>query len=192
MSFNNAPAFFYALDKENTVPGVGTVPVDVTYGGQWYVIAQAKDLNITVGTSNGDHLINLGKRTKEAVLAPRIPAHPENPAICGINNIIISRPLINQEGKTSVRHTVIVTPGRLDRSPRSTGSSSRLAVLHARGQTDVGESFIGTEFVGRIRGLDKVGDLDAVLRTIRGRAWITGERQVRLYPDDSFQTSFLI
>ena len=197
MAFDNVPAFVYALDKEIDVPGVGKVPVDIAYGGQWYVIAQAKDLNTVVETSHGDELISLGKRLKEAVLSQCMPTHPENPAICGVNNIVISQPLVIQDGKKSVRHTVIVTPGRLDRSPCGTGSSSRLAVLHARGLIEVGESItfqsiIDTKFVGRIRGLDKVGDYEAVLPNIRGRAWITGEKQLRLDPDDPFPTGFVI
>ncbi|KAJ5403416.1 hypothetical protein N7509_003287 [Penicillium cosmopolitanum] len=197
VSFDNVPAFVFALDQEIFLPGIGTVRVDISYGGQWYVIAQAKDLNIEVETSNGARLIELGKQLKQAVLDECMPTHPENPAICGVNNIIITEPLVNREGKKSVRHTVIVTPGRLDRSPCGTGSSSRLAVLHARGQLEVGESItfqsiINTEFVGRIRGLDKVGDHNAVLPNIKGRAWITGDRQVRLDPDDPFPTGFLI
>jgi proline racemase len=197
VAFDNVPAFVFALDQEAFLPGVGTVRVDVAYGGQWYVIAQAKDLNIEVQTSNGARLIELGNQLKQAVLAACMPTHPENPAICGVNNVIITEPLVSREGKKSVRHTVIVTPGRLDRSPCGTGSSSRLAVLHARGQLEVGESvtfqsIIDTEFVGRIRGLDKVGDCDAVLPNIKGRAWITGDRQVRLDPDDPFPKGFLI
>lgn len=197
VAFDNVPAFVYALDMEVDVPGVGKISVDIAYGGQWYVIAQAKDLNAVVDTSHGDQLISLGKRVKEAVLAQCMPTHPENSSICGVNNIVISQPLVIQDGRISVRHTVIVTPGRLDRSPCGTGSSSRLAVLHARGLIGVGESvtfqsIIDTQFVGRIRGLDRVGDYEAVLPNIRGRAWITGEKQLRLDPDDPFPTGFLI
>lgn len=195
VAFDNVPAFVYALDKEIEVPGLGTVVVDIAYGGQWYVIVQAEAMGVKVETVNGDRLINLGKQLKSAVLAQCMPTHPENPAICGINNVIFSEPLIDgPEGKT-VRHGVIVTPGRLDRSPCGTGSSSRLAVLHARGLVGVEEpvvfeSIIGTRFVGRIRGTTKVGDLEAVLPTIKGRAWITGEKQVHLDPDDPFPTGF--
>ena len=197
VAFDNVPAFVYALAKKISVPGVGNVPVDIAYGGQWYVIAQAKDLNIAVETSNGNQLVSLGNSLKAAVLDQCMPTHPENPAIRGINNVIISEPSVSRDGKKSVRHTVIVTPGRLDRSPCGTGSSSQLAVLHARGQIEVGESvtfksIINTEFVGRIRGLHKMGNLDAVVPNIRGRAWITGEKQHRLDPDDPFPAGFLI
>ncbi|PYI27229.1 proline racemase [Aspergillus indologenus CBS 114.80] len=198
VSFDNVPAFVYALDMEVSIPDIGSVRVDIAYGGQWYVIAQAEDLgNIEVQTSEKDRLVELGQQLKAAVLARCMPTHPENPAIRGINNVIISEPLADKDGELSVRHTVIVTPGRLDRSPCGTGSSSRLAVLHARGQVQVRgkvtfRSIIDTEFVGTIRGLQKVGDVVAVLPTIQGRAWITGERQVRLDPNDPFPTGFLI
>ncbi|CAG8878340.1 unnamed protein product [Penicillium salamii] len=197
VSFDNVPAFVYAIDKQINVPGLGNVAVDIAYGGQWYVIAQAKDLNTEVKPSSGAELIDFGKRLKEAVLAQCMPTHPANPAICGINNIIISEPLVNHNGMESVKHAVIVTPGRLDRSPCGTGSSARLAVLHARGQLGVGEkatfrSVIDTEFIGHIRDLTKVQDFDAVLPTIQGRAWITGERQLRLDPTDPFPTGFVI
>ncbi|KAH7141635.1 proline racemase family [Dactylonectria macrodidyma] len=197
VSFDNVPAFVYALGKEIEVPGLGTVAVDIAYGGQWYVLVQAEALGVRVETINADRLIDLGKRLKSAVLADCLPTHPENPAICGINNVIITDPLEEwPEGKT-VKHTVIVTPGRLDRSPCGTGSSSRLAILHARGLIKVGESvkfrsIINTEFVGKIRGTAKVGTLDAVLPTIKGRAWITGERSVYLDPEDPFPTGFLL
>ncbi|KAJ3510138.1 hypothetical protein NM208_g15575 [Fusarium decemcellulare] len=197
VSFDNVPAFVYALDKEIDVPGLGKVLVDIAYGGQWYVLIQADALGITVETINADRLIDLGNRLKRAVLADCLPTHPENPAICGINNIIITEPLQDGPKGKTVKHTVIVTPGRLDRSPCGTGSSSRLAILHARGLVKVGEpvkfrSIINTEFVGSIRGTTKVGNLDAVLPTIKGRAWITGEKSVHLDPEDPFPTGFLL
>ncbi|KAM5347477.1 hypothetical protein ACJ41O_010482 [Fusarium nematophilum] len=197
VAFDNVPAFVYALDKEIDVPGLGKVLVDIAYGGQWYVLIQAEALSVGVETAHADRLIDLGNRLKSAVLAECTPTHPENAAICGINNVIITGPLQDgPEGKT-VKHTVIVTPGRLDRSPCGTGSSSRLAILYARGLVKVGESvrfrsIINTTFVGSIRGTAKVGKLDAVLPTIKGRAWITGEKSVHLDPEDPFPTGFLL
>lgn len=195
VSFDNVPAFVYALDKEIGVPGLGKITVDIAYGGQWYVLVQANALGLGVEVVNGDRLIELGNRFKSAVLDQCMPTHPENPAIRGINNVIFTEPLIDGPDVKSVKHCVIVTPGRLDRSPCGTGSSARLAVFHARGLLEVGEavrfrSIIDTEFEGRIRGTQRVGDVDAVLPTIKGRAWITGERSVYLDPEDPFPTGF--
>lgn len=195
VSFDNVSAFVYALDKEIDVPGLGKLLVDIAYGGQWYVIVQATDFGIQVEKENGDRLVELGKLLKSSVLAQCMPTHPENPAICGINNVIISEPLIDGPEGKSVKHGVVITPGRMDRSPCGTGSSSRLAVLHARGLVKVGEpvrfrSIIDTEFVGRVRGTTKVGNTEGILPTIKGRAWITGQRTIHLDPEDPFQAGY--
>lgn len=191
--FQNVPAFVYALDMTLHVPGVGTICVDIAYGGQWYVVAQAEALGVTLEPSSGDFLVQLGKRIKEAVLSACMPTHPENPSIRGINNVIISGSFRG----LSVKHAVIITPGRLDRSPCGTGSSSRLAIMHARGLIKAGDevqfdSIIGTSFYGRISEVCKVGDYNGVVPTIRGRAWITGQKQVCLDPDDPFPEGFCV
>lgn len=197
VSFDNVSAFVYALDAEIEMQGIGTVQVDIAYGGQWYAVVQASSLGVVVTATNGSQLVELGLEVKRAVLDRYMPTHPENPAIKGINNIIISEPLIRGEHGLSVKHTVVVTPGRLDRSPCGTGSSSRLAILHARGEIKEGEevefrSIIDTKFIGRVKTTQTVGSLNAVVPNITGRAWITGEKQVYLDPDDPFPQGFLI
>lgn len=197
VSFDNVPAFVYALDTEIEVSGVGKVLVDIAYGGQWYAVAQAKDLGVTVDKSCGNQLIKLGKLIKRAVLDVCTPAHPENPAIKGINNVIISEPLDVSSDILFVKHTVVVTPGRLDRSPCGTGCSSRLAILKATKQIEVGQevefrSVIDTKFVGRVKETKSVGPYDGVVPNIRGRAWITGEKKIYIDPDDPFPDGFLV
>lgn len=195
VSFDNVPAFVFALDMEIHVPGIGNVLVDIAYGGQWYAVIQAGSLDIRVKSANKDRLVDLGNLVKKAVLERCVPTHPENPAIRGINNVIISEPLSTSENAFAVKHTVVVTPGRLDRSPCGTGSSCRLAIFHARKQIGIGsavtfQSIIGTKFVGRIQSLGKVGHLDAVVPNIKGRAWITGEKHIHLDPDDPFPEGY--
>ena len=92
---------------------------------------------------------------------------------------------------------VVVAPAGLDRSPCGTGTSARLANLHARGRLAVGESFghesiIGTRFTGRIAGLTEVGGLTAVVPEITGRAWMTGHGTLCLDPSDPFPGGFLL
>lgn len=81
--------------------------------------------------------------------------------------------------------------------PCGTGTSARLAIMHARGQTAVDEPFthaspIGTEFECRIRGVTKVGEYDAVLPTVKGKGWITSFKQVVLDDSDPFPTGFRV
>jgi proline racemase len=90
-----------------------------------------------------------------------------------------------------------IFPGWFDRSPCGTGTSARMAQLHARGELGldeefVNESFIGTRFIGRLVGETMVGDVPAVIPEITGRAWITGTAQYLLDPEDPFPNGFLL
>lgn len=197
VAFDNVPAFAWALDMEINVPGVGNVLVDIAYGGQWYVIVNAAALKVTLALSNDAKLIDLGKSIKKTVLDTCMPVHPENPLVRGINNVIITDPLTEAADGLSVKHAVIVTPGRLDRSPCGTGSSSRLAIMHARKQINVGQSvtfrsMIDSMFVGTVKATQKVGSFEAVIPNIKGRAWITGTKQVFLDPDDPYPEGYQI
>ncbi|KAK4094172.1 hypothetical protein Purlil1_1663 [Purpureocillium lilacinum] len=197
VSFDNVPAFAYALDMEISVPGVGRLSVDIAYGGQWYAVVDAESLGVRVTLPYKTQLVELGQLVKAAVLDRCMPTHPENPAIRGINNVIITEPLKASSDGLSVKHTVVVTPGRLDRSPCGTGSSSRLAILHARKQIEVGQvvtfrSIIDTMFLGHIKATQQVGSFEAVVPSVKGRAWITGEKQIYVDPDDPFQEGFQV
>jgi proline racemase len=90
-----------------------------------------------------------------------------------------------------------IHPGWFDRSPCGTGTSARMAQLHARGElpldTDFdNESFIGTHFIGRLVEETSGGRIPAVIPTIKGRAWLTGTAQYFLADDDPFPAGFLL
>ena len=91
----------------------------------------------------------------------------------------------------------MIHPGWIDRSPCGTGTSARMAQLHAKGELDldtpfVHESLIGSRFTGRLVEETTVGGTPAVVPTITGRAWITGTSTYLLDPDDPFPDGFLI
>lgn len=200
VSFDNVPAFVFALDFEVDVPGIGTILVDVAWGGMIYVVVGTAAVEgLKVNHEQGPRLVEIGEKIKKAVQAAWTPVHPENPGIKGITILEWTEPLQelpDGSGKCST-NTVVVTPGRFDRSPCGAGTCARLAILHARGQLRVGERFIhksiiGTEFECHIRGTTKVGDYDAVLPTIKGRAWITSFKQVVLDSTDPFPEGFRV
>jgi len=195
VTFDNVPAFVFALDRPVEVPGMGTVKVDVAYGGMIYAIVDAAALGFEVVPSEAAALVEAGERIKAAA-AEQVPAvHPENPEIHTINQTLFAAPLRNgPEGRCS-KNAVVVSPGRLDRSPCGTGTSARLAVMHARGQIGVGEAFvhesiIGTTFTGTILGEGQVGGAPAIRPSITGSAWITAFHQYVLDPSDPFPTGF--
>ena len=110
-------------------------------------------LGFALTSDEGADLVAVGERIKAAA-AEQVPAvHPENPEIHTINQTLFAGPLRLEGGDKRARNAVVVSPGRLDRSPCGTGTCARLAVMHARGQIGEGERFVhesvlGTEFIG--------------------------------------------
>ncbi|KAI5927347.1 proline racemase family [Camillea tinctor] len=198
VEFTNVPAFVYALDLDIKVPGFDApVKADIAWGGMWYVLVDAASVGLDIATGNGRKLVDIGERIKAAVQAQTDPVHPENPKIRGVSIIEFTNPLTTEGGDKVAVNTVVVSPGRLDRSPCGTGTCARLAVLHKRGQLAVGESFrhrsvIGTEFRGTIRATAKVGEYDAIVPSVKGTAWITAFKQVILHPTDPFPEGFRV
>ncbi|KAJ5733350.1 proline racemase [Penicillium malachiteum] len=198
VAFDNVPAFVFALDNKVDVPGLGTVSVDVSWGGMIYGLVDASSIGLKLNSSNGSQLVEVGERIMIAINKSYNFVHPENPDIKGVTILEFTGPLQrSQDGEIEALETVIISPGRLDRCPCGTGSCARMAVLHARGQLAVREKFshcsiIGTQFECHIRGVTKVGGYDAVLPTVKGRAWLTGFKQMILDPSDPFPLGFRV
>jgi len=197
VEFENQPAFVYRLEAPLELEGYPTLTVDVAWGGMAYVLAQATELGLKLTPDEARDLCELGQRLKTAA-AEQIPAvHPINPEFAGITQTEFVGPLQRSDGVLSSRNAVVVSPGRLDRSPCGTGTSARLAVLKARGQIDVGEQFrhesvIGSVFGSRIDRLTVVGSYEAVVPRISGQAYITEISQVGLDPADPFPTGYVL
>ncbi|KAH6974199.1 proline racemase [Ilyonectria sp. MPI-CAGE-AT-0026] len=197
VAFDNVASFVAGLDIPIEVPGLGTVSVDVAWGGMWYVVVDSASIGLKIENQHGPQLVEVGQRVKRAVQAQYTPVHPENPSIQGVTVLCITEPLEDGPGHKTAKNTVVVSPGRFDRSPCGTGTCARLAVLHARGQIKEGEIFrhrsiIGTEFEAHIRGTTKVGEYNAVLPTVKGRAWITSYKQIVLDPEDPYPNGFRV
>ncbi|MFE9138657.1 proline racemase family protein [Streptomyces sp. NPDC007355] len=195
VTLTNVPAFAAGLDLKADVPGYGTVTYDLAYGGNFYAFVPLDSLGLPFGLARKDELLAAGLAVMEAIEAgPDRPVHPEDPAIAGVKHVYLAAP-----GSDAVRsrHAMAIHPGWFDRSPCGTGTSARLAQLHARGLPAPGvdfvnESFIGTEFTGRIVGETEVAGRPAIVPTVTGRAWITGTAQYFLDPEDPFPAGFLL
>ena len=195
--FTNQPAFAYHLDAKIEVPGLGTVAADVAWGGMAYVIVDASSLGFSLSPDEGRDLCVLGQRIKTAAAEQISAVHPENPAFPGITQTEFAGPLRREDGTLTARNAVVVSPGRLDRSPCGTGTSARLAVMHARGQIAVGERFahesvIGSRFLATVDELTSVGPYPAVVPSVSGQAWITELCQVGYDPSDPFPAGFTL
>ena len=198
VAFENVPAFAVHLDAPLEVAGLGTIPVDVAYGGMFYVIAPAEAVGLRLAPDEGRDITRLGEMIKSAAREQLPVEHPENPAIAGVTIAQFSAPAT--EPGVSMRNTVVIstgTQGVLDRSACGTGTCARMAALHARGHLGLGEDFrhqgiLGTVFTGRLVRETRVGPYAAVVPHLSGRGWITGISQYVLDPDDPFPEGFTV
>ena len=191
----NVPCFADRLDAPLEVTGHGMLTVDVSFGGMWYAIADARALGFALDPSEAGDLCRVGERIREAAREQLPCAHPDNPDIAGVSIVEIAGPW-RGIGAVS-RNAVVVAPGRLDRSATGTGLSARMAALHARGAMRAGDSMthasvLGTTFDGRITAETSVGGRPAIIPAIRGSAWITGITQVLVDPTDPFPQGYLL
>jgi proline racemase len=182
ITFENVPSFCVALDVPVDVPDVGSLRVDVGYGGAFCAFVDAAALGFSIVPSEARALADLGERIRPVVAQQVALDHP----IGHLSFIVFVAP---PRAGGDARHATIVSPGRLDRSPTGTATSARIAVLDARGEmgeTYVAESVIDTRFVGRI--VRREGD--SVVPSVTGRAWITGFHQLVVDPGDPLAAGF--
>jgi proline racemase len=182
VELTNVPAFVDRLDAALEVEGLGTLTVDVAFGGMWYAIADAAALGFALEPDEARDLSDAGERIRAAAKEQLTP---------DVSIVQIAGPW---QGVGAVsRNAVVVAPGRLDRSATGTGLSARMAVLHARGLMRVGDAMthaspIGSTFDGRI-----VAEADGgIVPAIRGRGFVTGRWELYLDPRDPFPEGYLL
>lgn len=191
VEFTNVPGFAVQLDQPIEVEGVGTVVVDTSYGGMTYAHVNARQLGFDILPDEARDMSLMGQRVKRAVNEQLKLIHPENPKIHGVTNIIFEGPIEHVENRIESKNGTVCLQGRLDRSPTGTGTTSRLAVMHAKGLIGEGVTFrnhsiIGTRFDSKIVSTTRVGSYPAVVVTVAGQAWITSLGQYGVDPTDPY------
>ncbi len=195
-TYNHA-SFVTALDQTLEVEGIGSIQVDIAYGGDSFVIVDAQSLDFTLTMDEGRSIAEVGTWITQAANQQLGFSHPSNTDWNHISFCQLTLPITEEGGVKSGKNAVVVQPGKIDRSPTGTGCSARLALLHAKGEIKVGEPFIGRSIIDsrfdcKIEALTTVGDLPAVLPSLQGRAWITGTHQHMLCPTDPWPEGYKI
>lgn len=193
ITVQNLPSFAQHLDAVLEVEGLGTLTVDTAFGGDSFVIVDAKALGFAIIADEAADIARLGVKITKAANAQLGFHHPENPDWRHISFCNFVTPIAGGE----TRSAVAIQPGKIDRSPCGTGVSARMAVLAARGQMAVGDrlatrSIIDGLFTGRIAGQTRMGDIPAIIPEITGRAWITGTHQHMLDPSDPWPGGYRV
>jgi proline racemase len=189
------PSFALHLDHPLEVAGLGTLAVDVACGGDWFCLVDASALGFRVVADEARDMVKLGAQIKHAARDQIQVRHPEIEGLDRIGFVLFAAPPEAPGGDH--RNANVMAPGRLDRSPCGTGTSARLAVMHARGQVVPGDlltmcSVIGTSFQAEIIDTARVGGRAAVVPRISGRAWVTGIDQLGVDPSDPMGLGFTV
>ncbi len=195
ITVQNVPSFAGKLDANLEVEGHGTLSVDTAYGGDSFVIVDAPALGFSIQPDEAADIATLGVKITRAANEQLGFRHPGNPDWAHISFSQFAMPLENDAGVLSGRNAVVVDPGKVDRSPTGTGCSARMAVLHAKGQLQIGDRFVGRSIIGsrfdcRLESLTSIAGHPAIVPSINGRAWVTGTHQVMLDPDDPWPEGY--
>lgn len=190
ISVKNVPSFADKLDATIEVEGIGTLTVDTAYGGDSFVLVDAKTLGFALKPDEARDIAETGIRITKAANEQLGFVHPEK-EWKHISFCQVTAPVTVENGVMTGLNAVAIRPGKVDRSPTGTGCSARMAVLHAKGRMKVGDRFVGksvlgSEFHCMIDSDAVVGGRPGIVPIISGRAWVTGTTQLMLDPSDPF------
>lgn len=193
VSLDFFPSFAEQLDVQVMVSGFGPVRADIAFGGVYYVIVDAAQFGLSIEPGSARELVALGNTILADARRQFKVQHPLVPEFNTLEFCMFTG--TENQAQQIYTNATIMPPGRLDRSPCGTGSAARLAVMHAKGQLDVGDqvimrSTIGSRFLSRIVGVTQLGDISAVLPNITGRAWIYSDGEYGACANDPFTEGF--
>jgi len=178
-----------------TVPDFGPINVDVAYGGNYYAIVEPQGPYRGLDALGAARILALSPVVRRLVREKIEPVHPLDPAIRGVSHVMWTDA---PKGRGAHGRNAVFYGGRaIDRSPCGTGTSARLAHLHAKerlkvGDTFVHESYIGSRFTGRIEEETRVGNFTAIVPSIEGSAIATGFNQIWIDDEDPFAKGFQV
>ncbi|MCC0677410.1 MULTISPECIES: proline racemase [unclassified Clostridioides] len=195
VSFLNVPAFLYKEGVEVDLPGVGTVKFDISFGGSFFAIIHASQLGLKIEPQNAGKLTELAMKLRDIINEKIEIQHPTLAHIKTVDLVEIYDEPTHLEA--TYKNVVIFGQGQVDRSPCGTGTSAKLATLHAKGELKVGEKFVyesilGTLFKGEIVEETKVADFNAVVPKISGSAYITGFNHFVIDEEDPLKHGFIL
>jgi proline racemase/trans-L-3-hydroxyproline dehydratase len=197
VDFVNVPSF--VIGPAVTVPTTrGVLTVATSFGGAIYAQLDAAAAGLTVDPANLGELIALGREIKAALNDTPHARHPHDDSLSGLYGTILYQDLGTDEaGNPHQRNVTIFADGQVDRSPCGSGTCARAATLAAtghlrEGETLIHDSIVGSRFTATITNAAGPGGLPAVLPTVTGMAYRTGEHVFEIDPDDPLTPGFVL
>jgi 4-hydroxyproline epimerase len=191
----NVPSFLHSEALEVECPDLGTLTVDVAYGGNFYAIVEPQKNFRDMADYSAGQLIGWSPVLRRRLNETYTFEHPENPSIRGLSHILwTGRPTV--EG-AHARNAVFYGDKAIDRSPCGTGTSARMAQLHAKGKLEPGddfthESIIGSLFKGRVERVVELAGRKAIIPSVGGWARMTGYNTIFIDDRDPFAHGFVV
>ncbi len=194
VAFVNVPAFLYKKDQKVVLDGK-EITFDISFGGSFFAIVNAKQLGLEIKPENTTALTDIALKLRDVINAEIEIQHPTLAHIKTVDLVEIFDEPTHPEA--TYKNVVIFGQGQVDRSPCGTGTSAKMATLHAKGELKVGEKFVyesilGTLFYGEVVGTDKVGEYDAVIPKVAGSAYITGFNHFVIDETDPVKYGFVL
>ncbi len=191
VSFVNVPSFVFEAGLAVNAGG-RSVRADISFGGAFYAIVDSESAGLPIVANRLPELRALGMAIAREVERLRVVVHPLDPGLSGIYGTIFTGP---PQGEADLRNVTVFADAEVDRSPCGTGTAAVMAVLSEMGVlTDdlpfVHESIVGTTFTGRLAGRTRVGEREAIVPSIEGSAWVTGEHAFHIDGDDPLKAGF--
>jgi proline racemase/trans-L-3-hydroxyproline dehydratase len=188
-------SFVYQLNQMLDVPGRGRIQVDVAFTGGFFVMVSADQIGLDLSINNLPQLVQLGMTIIEAGNEQLSVEHPQRTYVNTIDVVEFFDPQGHAEGRG--KNFVVLGEGHVDRSPCGTGTCAKMALLHQRGELDVGQPFaneglLGTTFEATIVRETTVEHLPAIIPEVRGTAYLTGLHHFVLAPNDPLPEGFLL
>ena len=195
ISFRGVPSFLFLQDAEVDVPGYGKINLDVGYGGNTYAIVRSELFGIEIRPDQAGKLIETGRVVRDAVNKQLSFEHPEFEFINRCTHVEFYGPPSSEQA--DIKNAVLFGDVGIDRSPCGTGTSAKLAALHARGELGVDEEFIhesiiGSLFKARILDVTTVGQYQAVIPEVTGSAYLMAMSTIFIDPNDPHKHGFLL
>lgn len=183
----NVPAYLDKMNLPVSCEGLGSIQVDVAYGGNFYAIVDPQENFSGIENHTAADLINWSPLLRKAINAAYTFVHPNDPTIRGCSHILWTGKVMNPA--SHARNAVFYGDKAIDRSPCGTGTSARMAQWFTRGKLKQGDSFIhesiiGSTFTGTIEGVTEIGDKPAIIPGIEGWAKVYGHNIITIHPED--------
>ena len=194
-SFRNVPSFLYLRDQHVDVEGIGRVRFDVAFGGAFYAFVSAEETGLELLPENSNHLIDYGRRIKNAVMSRFPITHPLEPDLSFLYGTIFTSPPVNLTHHS--RNVCIFADGELDRSATGSGVSARAALHFAKGELRLREritieSILGSTMSVEVVELTNFGGYEAVVPEVSGTASIIGRNEFYFDPEDPYSEGFFL